>query len=54
MALFLKSAAKLLYQTAKTCQYLKKKCKKVHFCLEIAFFTYLLFRCVKYPNLIRG
>ena len=31
MALFLKSAAKLLRQTAKTCQYLKKKAKKVHF-----------------------
>jgi hypothetical protein len=31
MALFLKSAAKLLQQTAKTCQYLKKIAKKVHF-----------------------
>ena len=31
MALFSKSAAKLLQQTAKTCQYLKKNAKKVHF-----------------------
>ena len=31
MALFLKSAAKLLQQTAKTCQYLNKNAKKVHF-----------------------
>ena len=28
MALFSKSAAKLLQQTAKTCQYLKKNAKK--------------------------
>ena len=38
MALFLKSAAKLLRQTAKTCQYLKKKAKKVHFFEKVAFF----------------
>ena len=31
MALFSKSAAKLLQQTAKTCQYLNKNAKKVHF-----------------------
>ena len=31
MALFSKSAAKLLQQTAKTCQYVKKNAKKVLF-----------------------
>ena len=29
-----KSAAKLLHQTAKTCQYLKKNAKKIFFCVR--------------------
>ena len=39
----MKSAAKLLYQTAKSCQYLKKNAKKVHFsCGNSIFYLFVV------------
>ncbi len=45
MALFSKSAAKLLQQTAKTCQYLKKNAKKVLFLKKDIDRIVMSYRC---------